>query len=110
FSKFPGANLIFQFAVRRSEHANVDLQSLVAAHALELARLQEAKELHLQCHRDLAHFVEEERPAVGLFEAAFAATDRAGERAALVTEQLALEERLGERRTVETHERLVRTR
>ena len=51
--------------------------------------------------RDLADLVEEERAAVGLLEAPLATRDRAGERAALVAEQLALEERLGERRAVQ---------
>ena len=54
--------------------------------------------------RDLANLVEEERPAVGLLEAALAPADRARERALLVAEELALEERLGERRAVELHE------
>ena len=48
--------------------------------------------------RDLADLVEEERAAVGLLEAALAARDGAGERALLVAEELALEERLARAR------------
>ena len=59
---------------------------------------------------DLTDLVEEERPAVGLLEAPFAAGDRAGEGAALVPEQLALEERLGQRRAVQAHERTLGAR
>ncbi len=60
--------------------------------------------------RDLADLVEEERAAVGLLEAADPALVGAGERALLVTEELALEERLGERGAVERDERLLRAR
>src|SRR5439155_22559706 len=81
-----------------------------SADAFALGRLEEAQELHLRRPRDLAHLVEEERAAVRLLEAAFAATDGAGERALLVSEELALEQRLRERRAVQTHERFVRAR
>ena len=55
--------------------------------------------------RQLADLVEEQRAAVGQLEAALALRDGAGERALLVTEQLALEQRLGQRRAVDRHER-----
>ena len=49
---------------------------------------------------DLADLVEEERAAVGLLEEAAPRPIGAGERAALVAEELALEQRLGERGAV----------
>jgi hypothetical protein len=70
--------------------------------------LQEAEQLDLRGEGDLAHLVEEDGAAVRLLEAALPAGDGAGERALLVAEQLALQQRLGERRAVEAHERGLR--
>ena len=64
-----------------------------AADALELALLQDAQQLRLHLQRQLADLVEEQRAAVGQLEAAGSGRDRAGERAPLVPEQLALEQR-----------------
>ena len=69
------------------------------------AVLERAQELRLQRERELADLVEEERAAARELEAADARRDRAGERAALVAEELALDERLRERRAVDVHER-----
>src|SRR4029079_17201667 len=54
---------------------------------------------------DRADLVEEERAAVGELEPAALAVGRAGERALLVAEQLALEQLLAERGAVDRHER-----
>jgi hypothetical protein len=59
----------------------------------------------LQVERHVADLVEEERAAVGLLEAAAPRRLRAGECAALVAEQLALEQVLGYRRGVDRDER-----
>ena len=59
-----------EVAVRRGDEAHVDLDRLVAPHALERALLQHAQELHLRRHRDFADLVEEQRSAVRLLEAA----------------------------------------
>ena len=72
--------------------AHVDADRLVAADALELLLLQRAQELRLRLERHVADLVEEERAAVGGLELALAARDRAGERAALVAEELALDQ------------------
>ena len=55
--------------------------------------------------RHLADFVEEDRPAVGGFQQAFLLHARVGERAALVTEQLALQQLLRQGRARDVHER-----
>ena len=75
------------------------------ADAQHLALLEHAQELDLgrQCH--LADFVEEHRAALGGLEQTRLRDDRAGERTTLVAEQLALEERLGQRGAVEAQER-----
>src|SRR5260370_1154535 len=78
-----GLDLRPEVAVGRGDDAHVDLESVVAADALEGLVLQEAKELHLNGRRDFPDLVEEERPGVGLAESSLAPRDRAGERAAL---------------------------
>ena len=55
-----------EIAVRGGDEADVHVNGLVASDALEATFLQDAQELDLRGHRDLAYLVEEERPAVGL--------------------------------------------
>jgi hypothetical protein len=83
------------------------LRGLDAAHALELALLQHAQQLHLHLERDLADLVEEQRAAVGQLEAPGLGLHGAGEGAALVAEQLRLHQVLGDGRAVDLDERLV---
>ena len=63
--------------------------------------LEHAQQLRLQVRGQLADLVEEQRAAVGARERAGASRDRAGERAAHVAEQLALEQLARERAAVE---------
>ena len=56
------------------------------------ARLEHAQQFHLQLHRHLGDLVEEDRAAVGALEEALVLAIRAREAAALVAEQLALDE------------------
>jgi hypothetical protein len=67
--------------------------------------LQDPQQLGLQRQRQLADLVEEDRAAVGLGEQAQAIGAGVGERAALVAEQLALDQRLGHRGQVDRDER-----
>jgi hypothetical protein len=75
------------------------------ADALELLFLEHAQQLGLQVGADLADLVEQQRAAVGELEAAFALLVRAGEGAAFVAEQLALEQRFRQRGAVHADER-----
>ena len=68
---------------------------------------EHAQQLRLQRRGHLGDLVEEERAAVGQLEAAQPPLGGAGEGAALVAEQLALDERLGDGRAVEGDERLL---
>ena len=63
-----------------------------AADAPEGLLLEEPQQLGLQRRRHLADLVEKHRAAVGLLEQAALLLPRVGERAALVAEQLALEQ------------------
>ena len=59
---------------------------------------------------EIADLVEEQRAAVGDLDQAQLALARVGEGAALVAEELALDQRLGDRRAVELDERSARAR
>src|SRR2546428_349253 len=76
-----------------------------AARGPELVLLEDAQELRLERGRHVADLVQEDRAAVGLREEPGCVADRAGEGAAHVPEELALEQRLGERAAVDGHER-----
>ena len=69
----PARRSRLQIAVRRRDHAHVDLERPRAADALELLLLQHAQQLRLHLERQLADLVEEQRAAVGELEAADAA-------------------------------------
>ena len=76
--------------------------------ALELAFLQDPQQLGLQFQRQIADLVEEQRPAVRQLEPALPRRDGAGERAALVAEQLAFDQRRRQRRAVDADQRRCR--
>src|SRR6478672_2780606 len=83
---------------------DVDDDLGLAAEAPEGALLEEAEELGLDAGLHLGDLVEEEGAAVGELEAALAAIAGVGEGAALVAEDLALEQGLGHGRAVDGHE------
>ncbi len=91
--------------MRGGDHAHVDVDRGLAADPVELALRQHAQQPGLQRHRHVADLVEEQRAAVGLLEAPAPERIRAGEGAALVAEELRLEQVLGDRRGVERDER-----
>src|SRR3546814_7945508 len=67
-----------------------------------------AQQLGLQCQREVTDLVEEQRAAVGLVDPAQRALRRAGEGAAVVSEQLAFHQVGGQRRAVDGDEGLLR--
>src|SRR5438093_570007 len=83
-------------AVGGRDDAHVDADRLGAAHAQELAVLEDAQQLGLRPWTHLADLVQEERALVGQLELPELARVGVGERALLVPEELALEERLGD--------------
>ncbi len=82
----------FQRLVRGCDHAHIDAHGHLAADAIELAFGQYAQQAGLQLRRHVADFIEEQRAAVGLFEAAATQCIGAGERTFFVTEQFGLEQ------------------
>ena len=99
-----------EIAIRRRDHARIDVAGARVAERHHLAVLEDAQELRLHRCGHLAHFVEEDRPAGrGLEEPALIA-GRPRERPPAVAEELALEERLREGRAVDGDERGAGTR
>jgi hypothetical protein len=97
-------------AVGRGHHPHVVALGLARAERDDLAGLEHAQELGLQRDRQVADLVEEQRAAVGRGERALAIAGGAGERAAHVAEQIALDQRVGGGAAVEHHERRVLAR
>ena len=96
-----------EVAARRGDEAHVGADLHVRPDAREGALLQEPEQLHLERHAQVADLVEEQRAAVRRLRAADAPLVGARERAFLMTEQLALDQRLRQGRAVEGHERPV---
>ena len=94
-----------EVAVARGDQADVDLDRLAAADAVDLALLDRAQQLGLQARVHLADLVEQQRAAVRLLELADAPRDRTGEGAPLVAEQLRFQQVLRDGGAVDGDER-----
>ena len=89
---------------------NVGPDRLVASESLEGLILEHAEDLGLHGQWHVADLIEKERPARALLKLADAAAVGAGEGATLVSKQLALQQGLGDGRTVQRQERSPRRR
>jgi hypothetical protein len=99
-----GPDFFVNVAVGGRNHARLDAHRPVSAQTLELTFLQKPQQLCLRLDRELADLVEEESAAVRQLHAPDLRCPRVGERAALVTEQLALEQCRRNRRAVHADE------
>ena len=88
----PQPHALLEILVRGGDHADIRLLRSVAADAVVLAVGEHAQQAHLQVGRHVADLVQEQRAALGLLEPSAARALRAGERAALVPEELGLEQ------------------
>ena len=102
-----GADQLGQLLVRGGQHADVGVNRLAAADADDRFFLEHAEQLRLAGEAHVADLVEEQRAAGGQLEFAGAGFVGIGERAFLVAEQLAFEQRFGERRAVDGDERML---
>src|SRR5262249_57441114 len=84
--------------------AHVHPERVLAADTLEGLLLERAQDLGLRLEAHVADLVEEERAAVGQLELAAAPRQSARERALLVTEQLGLDQLLGDSGAVDLDE------
>ena len=95
-----------EVAVGGGDDADIDRHRLAAADAVDQPLLDRAQQFRLQAHVHFGDFVEQQRAAIGLLEFADAASERAGEGALLVAEQLGLQEVIRDRRAIDGNERL----
>src|SRR5690606_37917712 len=93
--------------VGRREDADVDGHLAGAAEPPDTAVLQDPQELRLERKRHLRDLVQEEGAAIRELEASGSRPGRPGEGALLVAEDLALDQRFGDRRRVDGDERAV---
>ena len=96
FAKPARGHGVGQNHVGGSDHAAIGLDRVGSPHALESAVLKHAQQLRLHSQGHLADLVQEERAALREFEPPFLLAFSAGEGAALMAEQLAFEQMLGE--------------
>ncbi len=96
--------------VRGGDDAHVDIDRTVAAQAVDGAFLQETQQARLTLERQIADFIEKHGAAVSGFDAPYSALIRAREGAALVAEQLGLQQMRRNRTAVDGDERRVTTR
>ena len=106
-AKVTSTYCLLDVAVGRGKDAHVDRHRFRAAERFNRALLQRTQQLHLQIRLHLHNLVDKECARMCLLEPAEPATRRACEGAAFVPEQLRLHKRLGQRRAVYRHERLV---
>src|SRR5215468_2413213 len=106
----PRGDLLLQVLVGSGDDAHVDAERLLAAHPLEGLLLQHAKDLGLCLEAHVRDLVEEQRTAIGQLELAAPSCHRAGEGAALVAEELGLDQLLGDGGAVHLHERAIGAR
>src|SRR5579864_1920438 len=92
---------LFRLAIGGANDSDIARDGLRAANAHDRPRLQYPQELHLQLHRHFGNLIEEDRAAVGALEEALVLPVGAGEAAALVAEQLALDELRSHGATIE---------
>src|SRR5207237_3872648 len=105
FPQLAVADSIRRIHVRRRDDADIDRLLLAAAEPPERPLLQHPQQLHLRRGLHLRNLVEKQRAAVRELEDAGAPIVRAGERALLVPEDLALEQRLRNRGAIDRDER-----
>src|SRR5215813_8985654 len=103
-------DLLLEVRVRGGDHAHVHAQGFLAPHPLEGLLFEHAEHLGLRLEAHVRYLVEEERAAVRQLELAAAPRHRAGERAALMAEELGLDQLLRHSRAVDLDERSVGAR
>src|SRR5262245_35555405 len=72
--------------------------------------LQETKQLYLKSERDVTYFVQKQRTGLRAFDAPFPLLHGSSKGSFLIPEQLALEERIGDRSTIYRDERSATSR
>src|SRR3989442_15329489 len=103
--KTPRCVLPLQVSVRRSDNARSDRDGAAAAQPHHLPVFEHAEQLGLGRERKLSYLIEEQGSVSSGLERPSAEAVSAGKRAALMAEQLALHELLGQGRAVQRDQR-----
>ena len=101
FAELAFADELAQILVRSADDAHIDGNFLPSTQALDHPLLQKAQQFDLQRQRNVADFVEEERPAMRQLDLAFGHFDCTSERALFMPEQLTLDQAFRDRRAVD---------
>ena len=99
-----GADLAAERPIGGRDDARIDLPRARFAEPTDLAFLQRAQQLGLDARAQLGDLIEKQGAALRLLEQSETFGDGAGEGAARVTEQLRLDELVGDRRAIERAE------
>ena len=110
FAELAIGDHLAEVAMCGTDDADIHHERVAVAEALDLARLEEAEQLHLDVLVEFAEFVEEHGAAIGDLEETLVIAVGAGERSLLVAEELALGKVLRQRPAVDRNERHVGTR
>ena len=86
------ADPTFQILMGGRDHPHINVDRMVATHAVEITFRKHPQQPGLEFGRHIADFIEKQRAAVRLFEPPDALSGRAGERATLVPEQFRLQQ------------------
>ncbi len=105
-AKAPALHFLIQVGVGRRDHAHIHALGFGRSHALHFAYLQHAQHFGLEIQGHVGDFIQEQRAAVGQFEAAHAIGLGVGESAFDVPEQLAFKNALGQAARVDCDHRL----
>src|SRR5262249_7601572 len=97
-------HFLVEISPRRSEEANVDGNRPIPAEPSHIGTLDDAEQLRLEGDVEVADLVDEERPLVRELEDTLPCVERARIRAALVAEELRLDQVRRHRRAVEDDE------
>ena len=84
-----------QIPVSCRQYAHIHADGIGAADRTYLVLLQNAQQFHLQPHRHVADFVQQQRTSLGGLEESLMIASSAGERSAGVTKEFRLEQLLG---------------
>src|SRR5260370_21693076 len=98
----------FQIAIRRRNHANVDVYLLIAAHRAYFFFLQYAEEFGLHLQGKLANLVQKDRSAIRRFEQTGLRFCRSCKRASFVSNEFAFHDSWHQRTAIDRYERSVR--
>src|SRR5260370_41125387 len=109
FAKLSCPDQRTQILVRSRNDAHIDRKESVRAHAPHLLFLQNAKQLHLKAQAGLRYLVKENRAVVGCLKQAAAGGIRPGERALLMSKELAVQNALRNRAAVDVRIRHLTT-